>query len=651
MLFGWPVVLSLILMTVFSSFHLRPPETLTKHCLWSRAQWVRQNKPVARTLDVLIEHLRSKQLLLVLDNFEQIMVAARAIAKLVAGAPALKIMITSRALLRIGGEHVFQVEPFAVPDPNQVADIAKLGAMEGVYLFVRRLRAIQPGFELTDRNADAVARIVARLEGLPLAIELAAARGRLFPPEVLIDRLDKPLKILSGGSAEKEGHHRTLREAIAWSYSLLDETEQAAFRRLGVFHGGFTIEAAEAIAAGEPVADVLDAISSLLDKSLVRSLALHGEARLLMLETIREFAFEELAAAGELLTIQGRHAAQFLAFTEEMEPFLTGPAEAATVDRLTADHANIQAALRHFQGTGDVDSGLRIAAAIWRFWHALGQSQQGSKWLRTLLEGNVKAPEPRAKGLLGLAGLAYWQADYKAALASYGEALDIYRDLGDELMEAEALFSMSTTLTWSGDAEAGGRLADQALDIFRALDARENVGMVRMAQGFARWMQDDLEGARPLWEESLAIAREVGNTVEVATKTLALASISFQQGREVEAIRESLMALEELVELKNVSLIVMALDWVAALAAARDPEPSVQLAGAADDLRRRLGGGMRPESSGLDGARTTASRQLSPEVVDHAWAAGRDMGLPGAIELARKLASSASLNRKEHLTH
>ena len=190
------------------------------------------------TLDVLIEHLRSKQLLLVLDNFEQIMVAARAIAKLVAGAPALKIMITSRALLRIGGEHVFQVEPFAVPDPNQVADIAKLGAMEGVYLFVRRLRAIQPGFELTDRNADAVARIVARLEGLPLAIELAAARGRLFPPEVLIDRLDKPLKILSGGSAEKEGHHRTLREAIAWSYSLLDEPNRPLSGVLASFTAG-----------------------------------------------------------------------------------------------------------------------------------------------------------------------------------------------------------------------------------------------------------------------------------------------------------------------------------------------------------------------------------------------------------------------------
>ena len=319
------------------------------------------------------------------------------------------------------------------------------------------------------------------------------------------------------------------------------------------------------------------------------------------------------------------------------EPRLRRPDQGATKRRLEAEEPNLRAALRFCLATGDAESGLRIAGAIWRFWQSEGRLEEGRRWLSDFLELPGVSPEARALGLVALGGLAYWQGQYPEALAHYRVAHDLFARLGDAFGVADTLFDMSTASSWGGDAEAGARLAEQALARFETLGAREQVGMVRMAQGFARWMQGDLAGARPLWEASIAIAREVGDNMEAAHKRLALASITFLEGRHGQAIAEALDAMEELQQHGNVSLTVMALDWIAALGAEREPDRCVRLAGAAAQLRRTLGGGMRPEACGLVPARDVAARALDSATLERAWREGGRMRLPEAVAYARTL--------------
>jgi predicted ATPase/class 3 adenylate cyclase len=610
------------------------------------------NETDARPIfDVLAEHLAQKELLLILDNFEQVLDAAPLISKLLSSCPRLRVLVTSRAILRIAGERVYEVLPLDLPATESTASLAAMAKTSSVDLFVRRARAVQPGFELTPENAAAVTKIVTQVDGLPLAIELAAVRTRLFPPAVLAKRLDHRFKTLSGGLRDASSHHRTLRDTIAWSYELLAPEEQAVFRRLGIFAGGFTIDAAELVAAGEPSADVIEVVGSLIDKSLLRSRSLQGEARLTMLETIREFALEELDRAGERERIARQHVSYISQLAEEIESQLTGRNELVAVDRLSSELANIRAALRACLDRGENETGLRICASIWRFWHATGQISEGRQWFDQLLSASNISEAVRAKGLIGKAGLAYWQADYATALQCYHDALATYRRCGDRLMEAEALYSLSTTLTWSGDADAGGRLADEALAIFNQLGARAKVGEAMMAQGFARWMKNDLAGARPLWEASLKIARETGDHVEAATKLLALASIKYQQGEGQRAVTDALTALRELIELKHVTYTIMAMDFLAALSAKHKPNESVRLAGAAARLRTQLGGGMRPEASGLESARAIAGRKLDASTIEGLWAEGEALNFEDAVNFALSVgANSDQTDRVRLLT-
>ena len=585
--------------------------------------------------NVLEDYLAGKELLLVLDNFEQILGAVTQVSGLLTAAPGLRFVVTSRTRLRISGEHVYQVPPFEAPSEGEYSDLDELARVNGIDLFVRRARAADPDFVLTQENAAAVALIVKRLEGLPLAIELAAVHSRMFQPEILAKRLEQKFKVLRGGPRDLPVRHQALRDTIAWSYALLDPSEQAIFRRLAVFIGGFSIEAAEAVVDSDLVADVLEVLTSLQDKSLLQRRVQRGEARLFMLETIREFALEELGTAEEEQGLAARHASYFLKLAEESEPYLTRQEQAAVIDLLSADLDNFRAAIRYCLENGEFETGLRIGSALWRFWHAIGHPQEGRGWLEKLL-ARVEGPvSVRAKGLVGLAGLAYWQADYAPALTCYKAALEIYRELGDKTNEADTLLSMSTTYTWIGDFETGGRLADQALAVFQDLDNREKEGMALMAKGFARWMEGDLDGARPLWEASLTIALEVGDHIEAATKRLALASIIFQQGERLQALKNSLDVLQDLIRLKNVTFTVMALDWIAAITAHGDPKGGVLLAGAIAGLRATLGGGMRPEASGLENARVIAGRSLDSETIERLWAEGQEMDFNQAIEYAR----------------
>jgi tetratricopeptide (TPR) repeat protein len=322
---------------------------------------------------------------------------------------------------------------------------------------------------------------------------------------------------------------------------------------------------------------------------------------------------------------------------EAAEPALHSSDQVAVQDRLAADAANMAAALRYSLSIGDAESGLRIGGAIWRFWQSAGRLEEGRRWLTLLLARSDAPPRAAARGLSALAGLDYWQARYASALEHYRAALAIYEQIGDAFGVADTLFAMSTASSWGGNTVEGARLAEDSLVRFEALGAREQIGMVRMAQGFARWMQGDLAGARPLWESSIAIAREVGDHAEAAHKGLALASITFQQGHPTQALDEAFDAMEELWEHGNVSLTVMALDWIAALAAQRAPEHCARLAAAAAALRRTLGGGMRPEACGLTNAREVVARLLDAGVIEHAWREGTRMPLHEAVQYAREV--------------
>lgn len=581
--------------------------------------------------------LHSRSVLLVLDNFEHIIEAATQVGDLLDAAPDLKIIVTSRSSLGISGEQEFPVPPLRTPSLDDFPDLETLSTIDAVALFVTRARAAIPDFQLDDANASVVAEITARLDGLPLAIELAAAQIKFMTPHQLLSELEQVLTLLTGGPTDTVERHRTMRNAIAWSYELLDPEEQTLFRRLGVFRGGFTLEAAAEV-VDVPGLDIFGGVSSLLSKSLLFRPVDVGRARFAMLQMIRDFALEQLELATEVEDVTSRHGAYYLRLAQEIEPLLTRSADGTAIERLSAEVDNLREALDNGLGTVDPGPGLRLASRIWRFWQSIDQLTEGRDWLERLLARGNASAEDRARGLTALAGSAYWQADYDTALAGYGDALDLYRAVGDRWNEADTLFSMSVTANWKRDLDTADRLAASSLAIFEELGSREGVGKGLMAQWGALWFRGEYAAARDLAEESYAIFRECGNHMLAHTQLVGLAGLSFHLGNRKEALRIVADGVNEAVELRNVHTAVWMLDLVAAFAAPSAPEEAVRLAGAVDSLRREAGGGLLPESVDVTDARTTASEVLSPRRLEKAWLEGREMGLEQAVEQAHLLA-------------
>jgi predicted ATPase len=571
-------------------------------------------------IDRLAGALQEKKLLLVLDNFEHVLAAVAVVSRLLSAGLGVRALVTSQAALHISGEQVMPLPPLLERD--------------AVELFVRRARAADPSFQPSTQDARDIAEIVGQLDGMPLAIELAAARVRLLPPRALLSRLDDQLKLLRSGPIDAPERHRTLIGLVAWSYGLLTPSEQALLRRLSVFRGGFRLEAAEAVADGAPVDDVLSRLESLLEKSLLRRVADALEVRLSMSDAVREFAARELACSAEAASIARRHAEHFLAVVAAAEREFTRSGQREIQARLEADEHNLRAALQVLRTHGSLEQALAFCAAAWRFWHANGQMAEAKRILAELLERRDAPPLAHGRALAAFAGLSYWQADYSAALAAYKEALALFEQQGARLDVAETLFAISTTCTWSGAPAEGEQWADRALAAFRALGHRDGIGRVLMAHGFSKWMRGDLAGARPLWDESLKIARECGDHVEAATKEVALSAIRFGLGERRQAVQQVVHALDELVRRRNVSHVVMALDFVAAILVHEAPEIGCRLAGAADTLRESLGGGMRPENSGMEPARQVAERSLGAGRAAEAFRAGSELDLEAALGLA-----------------
>src|SRR5215211_3906572 len=465
-------------------------------------------------LDGVKEHLRDRELLCVLDNFEQVAEAGPVLEELLTAAPGLRTVVTSRVVLSLRGEQEYAVPPLPVPDPERLPrDPAELEAMAAVRLFRERAAAASPRFALTAANAPVVAEITARLDGLPLAIELAATRTKVLTPEQILDRLKRRLALLTSGPRSLPKRQQTLRAAIAWSYDLLEEAERRLFARLSAFTGGWTFEAAEAVCEPEAFGlDALDGLTSLVDKSLVRRVEPPGRpARFSMLETIREFGLEQLETLGDAEELRRRHAGWFLDLATDAEPHLTADDQGEWLDRCDSEHANIRAALRWAVEAGQADRAQAAAGALWRFWQQRGHLAEGRRWLEEVLAmPSGQGPTPaRAKALTGAGGIAWWQEDMAAAQVFYEQALAIERELGDPARIAEALYNQGFILGARGDFDAAVRLFEESLALFRG--AGDETGMAR-----AEWMivirdliAGDLDGTVARAEEAVATWRRV----------------------------------------------------------------------------------------------------------------------------------------------
>ena len=482
--------------------------------------------------------LRERHLLLLLDNFEQVVQAAPQLTSLLASCPRLRILVTSRAALHLSGEHEFPVSPLAVPDLTQQLSPEMLTQQAAVRLFVLRTQAIQPAFHVTPANVRAIAEICVHLDGLPLAIELAAARSKLLPPQALLKRLSHRLEVLTGGAQDLPTRQQTLRNTLQWSYDLLTAQEQRLFRWLSIFVGGCTLEAAEAVCqvGGEQDSSVLEGIASLLDKSLLQQTELEGEVpRFVMLETLREFGLECLESQGELEAPRQAHAHYFLALAEQAEPHLMGPEQLLWFQLWERELDNLRAILRAGTTGGEEERevALRLGAALWIFWVGRGQNlHEVRNVLERLLAGAAAIEAPvRIKALNALGWILWFQNDTRGLEAVADEALVLARRLRDHWHMTLALILRATILMVDRrDYAAAQACLEEALNEARALGDHYLLAIALGHLGLLAWYQRDALRAIALFEESLVQFRVTGDRVTTSIGLLRLARAELSQG-------------------------------------------------------------------------------------------------------------------------
>jgi predicted ATPase/DNA-binding CsgD family transcriptional regulator len=488
-------------------------------------------------LHSLEDHLRDRQLLLLLDNFEQLVSAAPVVAELLAAAPRLQVLVTSRASLRLSGEHEFVVPPLSLPDLQNLPPLDRLTEYEAVRLFIERAQAVKADFTLTEGNGAAVAAICHQLDGLPLAIELAARRSKLFSPQALLPRLRNRLKLLVGGAREKPAHQQTLRGTIAWSYELLEEDEKTLFRRLAVFVEGCTLAAAESVcnAHGDLEGDVLDGVARLVDKSLLRQeTEFDGEPRLLMLETIREYALERLAESSEADAMRRQHATFFLQVALKAYPKMFSAEQSTWYNRLEVEHANLRAALRWTLEGQEAEMGLRLVGALYRFWRLRNHAREGRSWLAQVLAqpGAQARTLARATALRGAGFLAFSQGDFPEAQRLLAESVSISREVGaaGKRELASALAALAHVTLLQGNPGNTRELAGESLRLFQEVGEAWGVALAMTHLGKATLELGDPEAARALLEESAALFRVAGDRQLLAQSLNALGLVALRQG-------------------------------------------------------------------------------------------------------------------------
>ena len=633
-------------------------------------------------LQILKEHLQGSSrapMLLLLDNFEHLAQAAPTVADLLTLGPNLKIMVTSRAALHVYGEHEFPVPPLAMPDSQAMPPVEVLSQYPAVALFVQRAVAVKPDFALNRENAPAVAEICARLDGLPLAIELAAARVKVLPPASMRTRLTSRLQLLTGGARDMPQRQQTLRAAIDWSYDLLSPPEQKLFRRLSVFVGGCTLEGAEAVCdtKGDLDLDLLDGMASMVDKSLVQRVdQAKGESRFVMLETIREYALEKLAASGEESSTKRTHAAYCLVLAEEEA---TGQSDAEGpewLERFDLEHDNFRAGLEWLTQTGDAEWGLRLGAALFRFWEMREYLVEGRDRLGKLLKlaGAAAPTKARARALFAAGVLTVAQGDYASADVLTRESLDIayqlrdqqgaavalnalaviardrgdvpgarslfeesltlWRELGDQKAIARSLSNLANIVKLQGDNARARSLYAECLAIFRELGDRTGVAWSLNYQGDVARDQGDCAGAQTLYEQGLAIFRELGDRWGIAGTLADLGGLAREQGNYPTArflYQESIKLFQELDHKRGIARLLEC--FACAAAAQLEAERSLRLAGAAAALRQNIGAPLTAaEQAKLEASLHSARQALTNAVSVTAWSEGWALPAEKAVE-------------------
>lgn len=643
------------------------------------AQTLRVRESAGRSiLAILKEYLQSRNILLVLDNFEQVVSAAPLVAELLATCSELYVLVTSREVLHVRGEHEYSVSPLALPNLTKLPPLEALAQSPAVELFIQRAQAVKPDFRITNETASAIAEICHRLDGLPLAIELAAARIRLMPPNQMLARLEHRLQFLTGGARDLPERQQTLRKTIAWSYDLLNENEQQLFRRVSVFVGGCTLEAAETVSGKSH--SILDQLDSLLDKSLLHQTeGQNGETRFEMLETLREFGLEQLEASGEQETIRQRHANYCLSLAENAEARLESADQIEWLNRMEQEHDNLRAALEwsnKAQGAGDLY--MRLASLLGVFWEARGHFSEGRERLTAVLaagsaQGRTAA---RAKLLRRAAELAYRQSDYGATKSHAGASLEICREIGDKQGTASALIKLGDAATEVGDYATAAAHFEEALTIWR--EQEDNHGMaralinlgwaalrtgdyglanVRLEEalalhrelkdirgiGFAlsglgevAMRQGDHAHSAVLVEESLALRRQSGNKWGVGVSLGTLGWVAMRQGEWEQAVVRLAESLEVRQEIGDKSGSAWCLERLGEIALARgQTAKAARVFGAAASLRASIGSVMDAvDQSEYASKLATLRAQLGEAQFAAAWGEGGALTLEQAIELA-----------------
>jgi predicted ATPase len=633
-------------------------------------------------LEILKKNLQDSlraPMLFLLDNFEHLIQAAPIVAELLAMGPNIKILVTSRAPLHVYGEHEFPVPALALPDLQSMPPVDALSRFPAIALFVQRAIAAKPDFELDAQNASAIIEICARLDGLPLAIELAAARVKVLSLSAMRTRLASRLQLLTGGSRDLPQRQQTLRGAIDWSYDLLSPAEQKLFRRLSVFVGGCTLEGVEAVCdtKGDLDLDLLDGMASMVDKSLMQQVEQgNGESRFVMLETIREYAREKLEASSEEAPTKRAHAAYCLVLAEEEVTEQSGAEGAEWLERFALEHDNFRAGLEWLTETGDAEWGLRLGAALFRFWETREYLAEGRDRLDKLLKlaGATAPTKARARALFSAGVLAGEQGDYPSADALISESLGIahqlqdkqgvavslnalavhardrgdiaiahslfeeslvlWRELGDRKAVARALSNLARVVTLQGDYPRARSLYAECLSIFRGLGDQEGVAWSLNSQGDVARDQGDSEAARALYEQSLAIFRELGDRWGIAGTLADLGSLAREQRDCPTAhslYRESLKIFQEMEHKRGIARL---LECFACSAAVQlQAERSLRLAGTAAALRKNIGAPLTPaEQAKLEAILEPARQALTNTSGATAWLEGWDMPIERAID-------------------
>ena len=632
--------------------------------------------------EALLKFVKDRHLLLVLDNCEHLgRACAQQTKELLQAGSRVKVLATSREPLRVAGEATYQVQSLSVPDPQNRLPISALAQYEAVRLFIDRAVAAQQGFQLTPQNASAVADICHRLDGIPLAIELAAARVRALAVGQIDARLSDRFRLLTGGDRTALPRQQTLRACIDWSYDLLTDPEKLLLQRLSVFAGGWTLEAAEQVGTGEGATDweVLDLLTSLTDKSLVVAEQSHGHSRYRLLETVRQYARERLVESGGGEAVQERHRDYFLALAEESEPKLSGAEQAEWLQRLEEEHENLRAGLDWSLAETGSGGGLRICGALQRFWSTRGHLTEGRELCARALGkvGAVERTPERAKALNVAGALAYFQGDYPAARARHEESLAIRRQLGDRRGMAASLGNLGNVASDQGDFVSARALYEESVAIMRELGNRmgvaaslNNLGNVACEQGdlasaralheefltimrelgdrggiaralnnlgYVAYEQEDFVSARVLHEESLAIRQELGNRAGIADSAHNLGNVTYEQGdyTAAKALHQEGLTIRR--ELGDRARIASSLEGLAAVVAAFDNSLcAARIWGAAERLREEVGSPLAPNDRPRIDRRVAAARAAlrDDSAFDRAWQDGRTLTLEQAMELA-----------------